>query len=190
MADSIRSAALAAATAILVAAQCTITLNPAEKPVPSAEVPIVYMDCLAAIQSSAIPLEVVVAAKAPTYPASDLELLALGIYQEAGGDACSDDTREKVGTVILNRVADERFPDTIREVLLQRKQYGRLYWTGLEWPERASEPAERHAVQRAYRIAERLLEGHRALPADVIYQSEHIQGSEIVAYQDGFYFCR
>ena len=182
-----RSAALAAATAAIIAAQCTITLNPAEKPVPSAEIPVVYMDCLAAIQSSAIPLEVV-AAKAP-YTTADLELLALGIYQEAGGDACSDDTREKVGTVILNRVADERFPDSIREVLLQRRQYGLLHWTGLKWPERASEPAERQAVQRAYRIAEKLLEGHRALPADVIFQSEYVQG-EIVAYQDGFYFCR
>lgn len=125
----------------------------------------------------------------PPYTEEELEMLALVIYQEAGGDACSDDTRLKVGTVVMNRVADDRFPGTIEEVLLQKGQYGRLYWTGLVWPARAEQPGEAHAVARAYDIAQRVLEGERVLPEDVIFQSEHIQG-EIVAEQDGFYFCR
>ena len=125
----------------------------------------------------------------PTYTEEELEMLALVIYQEAGGDACSDDTRLKVGTVVMNRVADDRFPDTIEEVLLQERQYGRLHWTGLVWPKRAELPQEAHAVTRAYAIAERVLTGERVLPEDVIFQSEYIQG-EIVAEQDGFYFCR
>lgn len=123
------------------------------------------------------------------YSDLDLETLALVIYQEAGGDACSDDTRLKVGTVVMNRVADDRFPDTLYEVVTQEGQYGRLYWTGLEWPERSSQPGEAHAVERAYEMAERILEGERRLPEDVIFQSEYILG-EIVAEQDGFYFCR
>ena len=126
----------------------------------------------------------------PTYNEADLEMLALVIYQEAGGDACSDETRLMVGNVVLNRVADERFPDTIEEVLLQERQYGRLHWTGLVWPERASKSVEAHAVQRAYDCAERVLEGERLLPEDVIWQAEFKQGTEIVAQQDGFYFCR
>jgi hypothetical protein len=125
----------------------------------------------------------------PTYSEADLEMLALVIYQEAGGDACSDETRLMVGNVVLNRVADERFPDTIEEVLLQERQYGRLHWTGLVWPERASKSVEAHAVQRAYDCAERVLNGERLLPEDVIFQAEFVQG-EIVAEQDGFYFCR
>lgn len=125
-----------------------------------------------------------------SYTDEELELLALVIYQEAGGDACSDDTRLKVGTVVMNRVADPRFPDTIRDVITERGQYGRLYWTGIEWPERANNPAEAHAVARAYDCAERVLQGYRALPADTVYQAEFEQGDEVVAQQDGFYFCR
>lgn len=124
------------------------------------------------------------------YSDSELETLALIIYQEAGGDACSDETRRMVGTVVLNRVESSRFPDTIEEVALQRAQYGRLYWTGLQWPERAGRAGEAHAVARAYEIAEQLLNGDRALPADVVYQAEFTQGTEVVAHLDGIYFCR
>ncbi len=126
----------------------------------------------------------------PTYTDEELELLALVIYQEAGGDACSDDTRLKVGTVVVNRVEDHRFPDTLRGVVLQRGQYGRLHWTGAEWPERANKATEAHAVARAYACAEQVLQGHRALPADTVYQAEFEQGDGVVAHQDGFYFCR
>ena len=128
----------------------------------------------------------------PKYTEAELEALALVIYQEAGADACSDETRYMVGTVALNRVADDRFPDTLEEVLLQERQYGRLAWTGLIWPERASRPGEAHAVERAYRQARELLDGTvtDVLPADVVWQAEFRQGSETVAESDGFYFCR
>lgn len=126
----------------------------------------------------------------PIYSAEDLETLALVIYQEAGGDDCSDETRLMVGTVVLNRVADDRYPNTIAEVATEYRQYGRLYWTGLKWPERASKAEEAHAVKRAYDCATLLLDGYRALPEDVIFQAEFAQGTEVVAHQDGFYFCR
>lgn len=122
----------------------------------------------------------------------DLDLLALVIYQEAGGDDCSNETRQMVGEVALNRVADDRYPDTLHGVLTQRSQYGRLHWTGIQWPDRAENPGEQEAVQRAYRIAEDLLvdDCDRLLPEDVIYQAEFEQGTEIVAEAPGFYFCR
>ena len=126
----------------------------------------------------------------PPYTADELEMLALVIYQEAGGDACSDETRLMVGTVVMNRVADSRFPDTLCEVLTQRAQYGDLHWTGLVWPKRASDCREAHAVQRAYECAERILQGERVLPSDVIWQAKFIQGTEVVAHQDGMYFCK
>ena len=128
--------------------------------------------------------------KPKSYSDEDLEYLAIAIYSEAGGDMCSDSTRLMVGNVILNRVKDPGFPNTIKEVLTARKQYGRFYWTGIVWPERASKPEEAHAVKRAYSIAKRLLEGERVLYSSVIYQAEFPQGAEIVAYQDGFYFCK
>lgn len=126
----------------------------------------------------------------PMYSDEELEILAIIIYQEAGGDACSDDTRLMVGNVFLNRVASDDFPDTFYDVATGKAQYGRLYWTGIQWPERAQNPGEAHAVERAYEIAERLLDGERVLPDDVIWQAEFPQGSEVVVEQDGFYFCR
>ena len=86
----------------------------------------------------------------PPYTAEELEHLAVAIYQEAGGDACSDETRLMVGSVVMNRVEDSRFPDTLHGVLTQKSQYGLLHWTGVVWPERASNPGEAHAVERAY----------------------------------------
>lgn len=119
-----------------------------------------------------------------------LELLARAIYAEAGGDDCSDETRIMVGNVILNRMRCEWYPDTMEAVLTQKRQYNTFYWTGVIWNERASNPSEKEAVERAYKCAERVLLGERLLPEDVVFQSEYIQGTEIVAYQDGIYFCR
>ena len=122
---------------------------------------------------------------------AELEMLALVIYQEAGGDACSDSTRRMVGEVVLNRIDHPMYPNTMEEVLTQYGQYGRLHWTGLVWPERAKYEVERHAVERAYRIAEELLTSdYRLLPGDVLFQAEFPQGSEIVVEQEGLYFCR
>lgn len=121
------------------------------------------------------------------YTDEERELLACAIYCEAGGDACTDETRRMVGEVILNRVADPRFPDTIAGVLTQKSQYGRFHWTGVVWPSRAAHEPE--AVERAYRCAEAVLTEPRLLPEDVVFQAEFIQG-EIVASATGFYFCR
>lgn len=125
-----------------------------------------------------------------SYTEEELDMLALVIYQEAGADDCSDDTRLKVGSVVMNRVADDRFPGSIYEVITEEAQYGRLHWTGPVWPERASTEQEAHAVERAYDCAERILQGERFLPEDVIWQAEFVQGTEIVSHQDGFYFCK
>jgi hypothetical protein len=128
----------------------------------------------------------------PAYTEQELEILAIIIYQEAGGDYCADDTRQMVGEVFLNRVASELFPNTFVEVATARLQYGRLHWTGIAWPERASQAVEAHAVQRAYDCAEALLSGavERLLPTDTVFQAEFPQNEETVACVDGIYFCR
>lgn len=125
----------------------------------------------------------------PSYTDEQLEILALIIYQEAGADACSDDTRRKVGSVFLNRVNSPFFPDTFEEVATQKRQYGLLYLTGIKWPDRASTTIEAHAVQRAYNIAKELLIGGSILPSNVIWQAEFIQGDGTYCYQDNIYFC-
>ena len=124
-----------------------------------------------------------------TYTDEELEILALIVYQEAGGDRVSDDTRRLVAQVFLNRVNDSRFPDSFYEVATAERQYGRLYWTGIVWPDRASSQAEAHAVERAYKIAQEVLESDEPVcPEGVIFQAEFVQG-DIYAEQDGMYFC-
>lgn len=124
-----------------------------------------------------------------TYTDEELEILALIVYQEAGEDRVSDDTRRLVAQVFLNRVNDSRFPDSFYEVATAERQYGRLYWTGIVWPDRASSQVEAHAVERAYKIAQEVLESDKPIcPEDVIFQAEFVQG-DIYAEQDGMYFC-
>ena len=124
-----------------------------------------------------------------TYTDEELEILALIVYQEAGGDRVSDDTRRLVAQVFLNRVNESRFPDSFYEVATAERQYGRLYWTGIVWPDRASSQEEAHAVERAYKIAQEVLESDEPIcPEGVIFQAEFVQG-DIYAEQDGMYFC-
>lgn len=127
----------------------------------------------------------------PELDEAEVEMLACVIYCEAGADSISDDTRRMVGDVVLNRVKDSRFPDSIEAVLTQRAQYGRFHWTGVVWPSRASQDSEQHAVDRAYRIARELLSGeHSALYGEgYIYQAEFKQGSGSIE-SDGIYFGR
>lgn len=121
----------------------------------------------------------------------DWERLAIVIYQEAGGDDVCDMCRYRVADVVLNRVADPRYPDTIEDVLMDNKyglQWGLLSVTGIVWPDKASEPGEAAAVQRAWDIAADVLEGHHSdLNGNYIWCSEYKQGSEVI-YCDGIYF--
>lgn len=127
----------------------------------------------------------------PPYDEDELEMLALVIYQEAGGNMYCDECRRRVADVVLNRVADDRFPETMYEVLTQPKQYGRLSQTGLVWPERALFPSESEAVDRAYVIAEQVLLGwHSDLYGrGYIWQAEFKQGRDNI-YCCGHYFGR
>lgn len=127
----------------------------------------------------------------PVVNQEDLEMLAIVIYQEAGGNECCDDCRRRVADVVLNRVNDPRFPNDIRSVLTAPRQYGLLYKTGVVWADRASNPGEKAAVDRAYRIAEEVLLGQHSelYGKGYIWQAEFRQGSEQVEHC-GIYFGR
>lgn len=69
---------------------------------------------------------------AGTYDEEDLYWLSRGIYAESGNQPMAG--RIAVGTVILNRVADPAFPDTIKEVIFAPRQFspvsnGTIYLT-------------------------------------------------------------
>jgi hypothetical protein len=118
-------------------------------------------------------------------PTNELEMLACVIYQEAGGSQHCDECRRRVGDIVLNRVADKRYPNTIEEVLLQKRQYGKFSTTGIKWPSRSTSPNERRAVIRSYRAAQEILSGQHSdvYGKGYIYQATFKQGKE------QFYCC-
>lgn len=120
---------------------------------------------------------------APYISEDDRYCLACAICQEAGG--LSEHMQMLAGSVVLNRVENRRFPDTIRGVLEQDYQYGMMWKYGVHFPEWATDEDK----DRCYAVADRLLAGERACPENVIYQAEFPQGSEAYFYSDGVYFC-
>lgn len=118
-------------------------------------------------------------------PQTDRERLACVIYQEAGGDAICDNCRRYVGDVVLNRVNDPRFPNTIEGVLLQSGQYGKFSWTGIVWQTRAQYAGEKRAVERAYRIADELLAGNHS----ELYGNGYVWQAGFAQGRDGFWHC-
>ena len=111
---------------------------------------------------------------------AERELLAHVIYGEAGG--CSTQAQYYVGSVVLNRINDSYYPDTMTEVVYQTEptiQYGCTYDGNID-----KEPSS-----ETYEIADKLLRYGSVVPKDVIFQSEYTQGSGIWKEIDGIYFC-
>lgn len=124
------------------------------------------------------------------YTDDELFCMAAVIYNEAGGNKCSDEHRALVGYVVLNRVNDPRFPDSIREVLEQRGQYAYMS-KGVRFAKRHTNPGEKRAVERAYRIAREVLENRNniPIPANVVFQAEFKQGIGVYKHLGNTYFC-
>ena len=101
------------------------------------------------------------------YSENDLYVLSHIISAEAG--TCSEEMMIAVGSVVLNRVSDDRFPDTIEEVVFQAGQYSPT-WNGAYY----NEPTE-----AACEVAEELLEEGSQLPVECVWQAEFRQGSGV-----------
>lgn len=116
---------------------------------------------------------------------SETEMLACVIYQEVGGNAHCDECRRRVADVVLNRVADDRFPNSIEKVLTAKNQYGRFHYTGIKWASRHTNPGEKKAVERAWRIAEEVMAGKHSdlYGKGYVWQAGFKQGTS------GFWCC-
>ena len=101
------------------------------------------------------------------YSDDDLYCLAHIINAEAGDDNCTHEHRIAVGSVVLNRVAADDFPDTIRDVVFDPGQYSPT-WNGT---------FEKEPSQDSWDTAEFLLENGSQIPEDCIWQAEFKQGS-------------
>lgn len=100
----------------------------------------------------------------------DLECLAMNIYHEGRGESYKG--QEAIAAVTLNRVLSRHFPDTVCEVVWQKKQFS---WT---------RTAPRHhaivdltAWKQALDIAERFLSGAGGTPVGDAnhYHAEHVK---------------
>lgn len=117
-----------------------------------------------------------------TYSDNDLYVLSHIISAESGN--CSEDMMIAVGSVVLNRVEDERFPNTIEEVVFQPGQYSPT-WNGTYY----NEPTD-----GAVEVAEMLLTDGSQIDESVVWQAEFVQGVgiyEVIESPWGskMYFC-
>lgn len=113
---------------------------------------------------------------------TSLDILANVVAGEAG--SCPQEHQIAVAAVVLNRVADPRFPDSVSEVVGQPGQYSERYLTATG------------ASEECYEAARIAMEGGHDVPETVIYQANFPQGpvwweSDVDTgwYQSTTYFC-
>ncbi len=94
------------------------------------------------------------------YTEEELDLLARLIYSEGGIE--SYETQLKIGSVVMNRVDDPYFPNTIREVIYQKNQFS-VTFTKINGVIMIDRPADEEAKKAAYEI----LNYGSVLPKDV-----------------------
>lgn len=109
--------------------------------------------------------------------AEELDLLARLIRAEAGSDWCTDELQRAVGSVVLNRVNDSRFPNTIYEVIYAEGQYSTT-WNG---------EIDKPYTDRTYANAKYLLENGVTIPTDVVWQANFKQGKQYKEIQGVFF---
>lgn len=94
------------------------------------------------------------------YSEEDVEALARIVYWEARGE--SEEGQLAVANVVVNRMNDERWPDTIESVIAQKSQFT---------PYSSSRYFKVRIPESFHDIARRALSGEEAVPDDYVYFS-------------------
>ena len=102
----------------------------------------------------------------PAYSQQELDILAKTIWKEAEG--CPWEHQCAVGCVVLNRVSDDRFPDTIEDVVGQPGQYHSSYLSGFEG-----------IPDVCYDAARAVLNGEYSIPPEIVWQANFVQGQGV-----------
>ena len=115
-----------------------------------------------------------------SYSDEDIWYLSRVIQAESG--YCQREMMEGVGSVVLNRVESDLFPNTVREVIEQPGQYSTLSWLSSQVP-----------TDEVMEVTVDLLENGSKYPEDVLYQANFVQGSGVyktlsTSYST-MYFC-
>ena len=120
----------------------------------------------------------------PTISESDIDLLARLITAEIGYSNAYDPVDYEqlcylTGSVVINRMKSEKFPNTLEEVIYQPCQYQCV----------SNGHINREYDEVAWEIAEELLACGTTIDESVLFQSEFFQGSGVYATIHNQYFC-
>jgi spore germination cell wall hydrolase CwlJ-like protein len=114
-----------------------------------------------------------------------IEILARVIHAEESNEVNGEDASWAVAGVILERVYDENYPDTIEGVIYQQGQF-ECTWNGGMYREEPTD-IEYEIAAEAVRL---YYEGGRILPEGSIYIAEFVQGDGVVMQFGKTYVCR
>lgn len=115
----------------------------------------------------------------PVNQYSDEDLYVMAHVLAGESQNCPDQEQLYVGSVVLNRVANPVFPNTIKGVVFQKGQYACI-WDGNYY---------REPTARNWANAKRLLEQGSILPPNVIWQSGGKQGKGVYIKTKWHYYC-
>jgi hypothetical protein len=107
----------------------------------------------------------------------EIELLARLITAETGGT--DEYLSYLTGSVVINRMKSDKFPNTVFAVIYQKNQY-ECTWNGHIY---------KPYTDLAWEIAEELLTYGTTIDESVVYQSEFTQGGGVFQQIGRTYFC-
>lgn len=112
-----------------------------------------------------------------SYTNNELYILSHLIYGEASGRSKS--YKIAIGSVVLNRVKSDRFPNTVKGVVFQNGQYA-CTWDG---------NYDKKPDKQTINVAKYLLKNGSQIPDYVIFQAEFFQGDSVWKRMGNTYFC-
>lgn len=115
-------------------------------------------------------------------PYSDADFYELSHVIQAEAGYCERDMMIGVGSVVLNRVEHDDFPDTVYEVIHQPGQYSTVSYLSSQVP-----------TEEVEAVTDYLLRNGSQYPEDVLYQANFPQGSgtylTLSTSYSTMYFC-
>lgn len=118
--------------------------------------------------------------KKKKYSKEELSLMAHLLNAECGSETCSDKMLYYAGSVVLNRVKNNKFPNSLHDVIYAHGQYA-CTWNGA---------INKTPSNRCWKIAKKLLTYGSILPQNVVFQAEFKQGSGVYEKVQNEYFCK
>lgn len=154
-----------------------------------------YSDSSAAIQTqkaawNAAQAEIQDLYRLSKYTDEDIRILTTTVFNEAGHT--TEQLRQYVAQVALNRVADSRFPNTVKGVITQRGQYSTRYATveaaqAIKNTDAANGTNYYNICMNSVKTA---MKGQVNMPSNVLYQANFSQGQGVwqsVYFNSGWY---